>query len=84
MMKIKLPFKAALVAIFVVSQVDAQQSSPRRGRFDAQIKAALAEPYRGIYYLDVPPAGLFPIQKTGVSTEPVRQSAKAFLASLSK
>jgi hypothetical protein len=84
MMKIKLPFKAALVAIFVVSQVDAQQSSPRRGRFDAQIKAALAEPYRGIYYLDVPPAGLFPIQKTAVSTEPVRQSAKAFLASLSK
>jgi len=83
-MKIKLPFKAALVAIFVVSQVDAQQSSPRRGRFDAQIKAALAEPYRGIYYLDVPPAGLFPIQKTAVSTEPVRQSAKAFLASLSK
>ena len=83
-MKIKLPFKAALAAIFVVSQVDAQQRSPRRGRFDAQIKAALAEPYRGIYYLDVPPADLFPIQKTGVSTEPVRQSAKAFLASLSK
>ncbi|MDP6034841.1 MAG: DUF3500 domain-containing protein, partial [Verrucomicrobiota bacterium] len=84
MIKIKLPFKAALVVIFVVSQVDAQQRSPRRGRFDAQIKAALAEPYRGIYYLDVPPAGLFPIQKTAVSTEPVRQSAKAFLASLSK
>ncbi len=84
MIKIKLPFKAALVVIFVVSQVDAQQRSPRRGRFDAQIKAALAEPYRGIYYLDVPPTGLFPIQKTGVSTEPVRQSAKAFLASLSK
>ena len=75
---------AALAAIFVGSQVDAQQRSPRRGRFDAQIKAALAEPYRGIYFLDVPPAGLFPIQKTGVSTEPVRQSAKAFLASLSK
>ena len=84
MIKIKLPFKAALVVIFVVSQIDAQQRSPRRGRFDAQIKAALAEPYRGIYYLDVPPTGLFPIQKTGVSTEPVRQSAKAFLASLSK
>jgi len=84
MIKIKLPFKAALVVIFVVSQVDAQQRSPRRGRFDAQIKAALAEPYRGIYYLDVPPADLFPIQKTGVSTEPVSQSAKAFLASLSK
>ena len=44
----------------------------------------MAEPYRGIYFLDVPPASLFPIQKTGVSTEPVRQSAKAFLASLSK
>jgi hypothetical protein len=84
MMKTKLSFMAALAAIFVGSYVDAQQRSPRRGRFDAEIKAALAEPYRGIYFLDVPPAGLFPIQKTGVSTEPVRQSAKAFLASLSK
>jgi len=74
----------ALAAIFIVTQLDAQQRSPRRGRFDAEIKAALAEPYRGIYFLDVPPASLFPIQKTGVSTEPVRQSAKAFLASLRK
>jgi hypothetical protein len=84
MMKNRLPFLTALAAIFIATQLDAQQRSPRRGRFDAEIKAALAEPYRGIYFLDVPPAGLFPIQKTGVSTEPVRQSAKAFLASLSK
>ena len=84
MMKNRLPFLTALAAIFIATQLDAQQRSPRRGRFDAQIKTALAEPYRGIYFLDVPPAGLFPIQKTGVSTEPVRQSAKAFLASLSK
>ena len=75
---------AVLAAIFVASHVDAQQRSPRRARFDAEIKAALAEPFRGIYFLDVPPANLFPIQKTGVSTEPVRQVAKAFLASLNK
>jgi hypothetical protein len=84
MMKTKLSFMAALAAIFVGSYADAQQRSPRRGRFDAEIKAALAESYRGIYFLDVPPAGLFPIQKTGVSTEPVRQAARAFLSSLSK
>ena len=30
----------------------------------------------------MPPANLFPIRKTGVSTEPVRQAAKAFLVSL--
>ncbi|MBL68453.1 MAG: hypothetical protein CMO74_08395 [Verrucomicrobiales bacterium] len=53
-----------------------------KGRGDAQREAALKESFKGIFYLDVPPANLFPIRKTGVSTEPVRQAAKAFLASL--
>ena len=73
-MKTKLLFMAALAAIFVAPHVDAQQRPPRRARFDAEIKAALAEPFRGIYFLDVPPTDLFPIQKTGVSTEPDRKS----------
>ena len=75
---------AALAAIFSASHLDAQQRPPRRARFDAEIKAALAKPFKGIYFLDVPPADLFPVQKTGVSTEPVRRAAKAFLASLGK
>ena len=53
------------------------------GRGGAQREAALAQPFKGIFFLDIPPANLFPIKKTGVSTEPIRQAAKAFLASLS-
>jgi hypothetical protein len=69
-----------LIAFLFIAQ--AIQAQPPRGRFDAQREAALAQPFKGIYYLDIPPANLFPIRKTGVSTEPVRQAAKAFLASL--
>ena len=69
-----------LIAFLFIAQ--AIQAQPARGRFDAQREAALAQPFKGIYYLDIPPANLFPIRKTGVSTEPVRQAAKAFLASL--
>ncbi len=58
------------------------QPGPPRARFDAQREIALAQPFKGIFYLDIPPANLFPIKQTGVSTEPVRQAAKAFLASL--
>ena len=68
-----------IVFLFIAQAIQAQ---PPRGRFDAQREAALAQPFKGIYYLDIPPANLFPIRKTGVSTEPVRQAAKAFLASL--
>ena len=53
------------------------------GRGGGQREAALAQSFKGIFFLDIPPANLFPIKKTGVSTEPIRQAAKAFLASLS-
>jgi len=81
LMKTKLMFMVAVAAIFFVQTVDAQQRPPR-GRFDNQREAALAQPFKGVYFLDIPPANLFPIKKTGVSTEPVRQAAKAFLSSL--
>ena len=70
-----------MAAIFFVQTVDAQQRPPR-GRFDNQREAALAQPFKGVFFLDIPPANLFPIKKTGVNTEPVRQAAKAFLSSL--
>ena len=80
-MKTKLMYSIAVAAIFFVQTVDAQQRPPR-GRFDDQREAALAQPFKGVFFLDVPPANLFPIKKTGVNTEPVRQAAKAFLSSL--
>ena len=46
-------------------------------------KAGLAEPFRGITTNGTVAPGLFAIRSTGVSTEPVRQAAVAFLASLS-
>ncbi len=45
-------------------------------------KAGLAEPFRGITTKAGPETGLFPIRSTGVSTEPVRKAAVAFLAGL--
>lgn len=80
-MKTKLMYSIAVAAFFFVQTVDAQQRPPR-GRFDGQREAALAQPFKGVFFLDVPPANLFPIKKTGVNTEPVRQAAKAFLSSL--
>jgi hypothetical protein len=70
------------VLVFGCVVVQAVWAQPK-GRFDGQREAALAQPFKGTFYLDIPPANLFPIKRTGVSTEPVRQAAKAFLASLS-
>ena len=73
-----------IILILVFTCIFEQSLLAQRGRFDGQREAALAQPFKGVYYLDVPPANLFPLRETGVSTEPVRQSAKAFLASLCK
>lgn len=45
-------------------------------------RAGLAEPFKGITARGQVAAGLFPIQSTGVSTEPVRNAAERFLSSL--
>ena len=52
----------------------------RRSR-EAEAKG-LAEPFRGITAAGVVETNLFPVRATGVSTEPVRAAAAAFLASL--
>lgn len=41
------------------------------------------EPFRGIFFNGLDSEGLFPLRQTGVSTEPVRRAAVAFLAALS-
>jgi hypothetical protein len=54
----------------------------RRMSEDAERKG-LAEPFKGITTDGHVVPGLFPIQSTGVSTEPIRNAAERFLASLS-
>lgn len=44
---------------------------------------AVAEPFKGITAAGTAIPGLFPIQKTGVSTDPIREAATEFLGSLS-
>lgn len=53
-----------------------------RRNFTAQIEKSLAEPFKGITANGEVEPGLFPLRSTGVSTEPVRRAAVAFLAGL--
>ena len=46
-------------------------------------KTGLAEPFKGVTTDGKVRAGLFPVTSTGVTTEPVRKAAEAFLAGLS-
>ncbi len=48
----------------------------------AAARAALAEPFKGVTTNGTVEPDLFPVLQTGVSTEPVRKAAEAFLASL--
>ena len=73
-----------IILILVFACLYKQSPWAQRGRFDGQREAALSQPFKGSYYLDVPLENSYPLRETGVSTEPVRQAAKAFLASLSK
>ena len=45
-------------------------------------EAALAEPFKGVTLNGTAIPGLYAIQSTGVSTEPIREAAEQFLASL--
>jgi hypothetical protein len=81
---------AALVAAFACAIVfgPAPASAQRpdelqqmRQGFSEKNNATLGEPYRGITS-GTPEHDLFPIKATGVSTEPVRLAAQAFLAAL--
>jgi hypothetical protein len=66
-------------------QQQQQQQSPaeRFAKMSADAEAkGLAEPFKGITTDGTPKAGLFPVRSTGVSTEPVRTAAAAFLGAL--
>ncbi len=56
---------------------------PLKERFQQAEDEGIARPFVGVHTSDGVRTGLFPIRSTGVSTEPVRTAASAFLASLS-
>ncbi len=53
-----------------------------RKRFADEQQAALAQPFVGVRDAGGLRPGLFPVKASGVSTEPIRLAAEAFLASL--
>ena len=58
----------------------AARNLQRSRQFEA---SGLAEPFRGVTTDGTPVPGLFAVRSTGVSTEPVRKAAVAFLEALS-
>jgi hypothetical protein len=78
------------LAILLYRTTSSSQQSPgdRRERFRTMSKDAetrgLAEPFKGITTDGKVVPGLFAIRSTGVSTEPVRQAADAFITSLTQ
>jgi hypothetical protein len=74
----------AALAVAVAAQTPSREEFLQRSReFSARIeKTGLAEPFKGVTANGTVVPNLFPIRSTGVSTEPVRSAAAAFLASL--
>ncbi len=78
---------AALIVALPIARALSQQES-REERFQRMSTRAetegLADPFTGVTTNGTPVRGLFPVLSTGVSTEPVRQAAATFLASLTE
>lgn len=77
---------AVFAAAFSLHAQPAPSGETRFQRFTRQSREAeakgLAEPFRGITAQGAVEPGLFPVRSTGVSTGPVRDAARAFLAAL--
>lgn len=69
-----------LVVVAVAFSEDLQEAFKKRS-LEAE-RTGLAEPFRGVTAKGTVEPGLFPVKSTGVSTEPVRKAAIAFLAGL--
>ncbi|HEV8142042.1 MAG TPA: hypothetical protein VGQ77_04245 [Methylomirabilota bacterium] len=67
----------------VVSARSTPEKLPERLQdYLANAQASLTEPFTGITAGGAPVRGLFPIVPTGVSTQPIKDAAEAFVASL--
>jgi hypothetical protein len=79
---------AILPAAILTQRIGAQSASDMAERFKQMSadyeKKGLAEPFKGITTNGTVEPGLFGLHSTGVSTEPVRNAAEKFLASLTK
>ena len=74
-----LPLALLMPLFSVYAQPPAAGRGPSAASREAQ---SLAEAFRGITTNGAVESGLFPVRATGVSTEPVRKAAVAFLAAL--
>ncbi len=68
------------VVMAVAFSEDLQEAFKKRSL--AAEEAGLKEPFRGVTANGTVEPGLFPVKSTGVTTEPVRKAAVAFLAGL--
>ena len=77
----------ACLALLLTGTIHLDRASAQppgmRARFERDIEQALATPFTGMTKDGKVEPGLFTIKSTGVSTEPVRVAADAFLAGLS-
>ena len=73
-------FGAVLLAALIAG--DALSQGRGRGRFADRERAAISEPFVGITTNGNVESGIFSIQETGVSTQPVLEAARDFLGSL--
>ncbi|MEM1440752.1 MAG: DUF3500 domain-containing protein [Verrucomicrobiota bacterium] len=75
-----------LTFIFAVDAFSQGKGGKKKGgnRFADAEKRAMAEPFKGLTTDGVVIPGLYSIEETGVSTEPVKLAADAFLASLTE
>lgn len=76
-------FAALLCIAYQRAQSQSESFAERSRRMSADAeKAGLASPYKGITTNGTPQPDLYKIHSTGVSTEPVRTAAVAFLSAL--
>jgi uncharacterized protein DUF3500 len=75
-------FPGSALAARAFAQPPGDQAEIFRRRSEDAVRQGLAEPFKGITTNGTVVPGLFPIQSTGVTTEPVRQAAERFLESL--
>src|SRR6187402_661484 len=77
-----------VIVIGLVALAVAQQQGPNTQTLAVKklvadrLRASLVEPFVGVRTTEGVTVGLFPIRASGVSTEPIRKAAAAFIASL--